>query len=153
MRLVIRNRYGSAAGGLHRYNGSGMFSSIGRKLFSSGLKKVINVATKANLPQKIANVVVNGAQSAGQKFGKTVGEKLGKVAGEKVANTLKKTLKRKLTPSDEQHVVAPPPKQAKKETLKRKLTPPEEHQIVAPPSKHAKIDVNHLINGSGIVFD
>ena len=128
MRLVIRNRYGSAAGGLHRYNGSGMFSSIGRKLFSSGLKKVINVATKANLPQKIANVVVNGAQSAGQKFGKTVGEKLGKVAGEKVANTLKKTLKRKLTPSEEQQVVAPPPKQA-------------------------KIDVNHLIDGSGIVFD
>ena len=128
MRLVIRNRYGSAAGGLHRYNGSGMFSSIGRKLFSSGLKKVINVATKANLPQKIANVVVNGAQSAGQKFGKTVGEKLGKVAGEKVANTVKKTLKRKLTPSEEQQVVAPPPKQA-------------------------KIDVNHLINGSGIVFD
>ena len=153
MRLVIRNRYGSAAGGLHRYNGSGMFSSIGRKLFSSGLKKVINVATKANLPQKIANVVVNGAQSAGQKFGKTVGEKLGKVAGEKVVNTVKKTLKRKLTPSEEQQVVAPPPKQAKKETLKRKLTPPEEHQIVAPPSKHAKIDVNHLINGSGIVFD
>ena len=153
MRLVIRNRYGSAAGGLHRYNGSGMFSSIGRKLFSSGLKKVINVATKANLPQKIANVVVNGAQSAGQKFGKTVGEKLGKVAGEKVANTLKKTLKRKLTPSEEQQVVAPPPKQAKKETLKRKLTPAEEQQLVAPPPKQAKIDVNHLINGSGIVFD
>ena len=75
MRLVIRTRYGSAAGGLRRYNGSGIFSSIGRKLFSSGLKKVINVATKANLPQKIANVVVNGAQSAGQKFGKTVGQK------------------------------------------------------------------------------
>ena len=69
MRLVIRNRRGSAAAGLHRYHGSGLFGSIGRKLFSSGLKKVINVATKANLPQKIANVVVNGAQSAGQKLG------------------------------------------------------------------------------------
>ena len=46
MRLVVRNRYGSAAGGLRRYRGSGIFSSIGRKLFSSGLKKVINVATK-----------------------------------------------------------------------------------------------------------
>ena len=75
MRLVIRNRRGSAAAGLHRYHGSGLFGSIGRKLFSSGLKKVINVATKANLPQKIANVVVDGAQSAGQKLGKTVGEK------------------------------------------------------------------------------
>ena len=78
MRLVIRNRYGSAAGGLRRYNGSGIFSSIGRKLFSSGLKKVINVATKANLPQKIADFAVNGAQSAGQKIGKAAGQKVTK---------------------------------------------------------------------------
>ena len=128
MRLAFRNRYGSAAGGLYQYRGSGMFSSIGRKWFSSGLKKVINVATKANLPQKIANTVVNGAQSVGENFGKAVSEKLGKVAGEKVVNTVKKT-------------------------LKRKLTPPEEQQIVAPPPKQARIDVNHLINGSGIVWD
>ena len=135
MRLVIRNRYGSAAGGLRRYKGSGIFSSIGRKLFSSGLKKVINVATKANLSQKLANAVVNGAQSAGENLGKTVSEKIGKVAGEKVVNTLKKT-------------------------LKRKKASPEEQQIVVPPSKQAIIDVNHLINGSdsaingsGIVFD
>ena len=65
MRLVIRNRYGSAAGGLRRYNGSGIFSSIARKLFSSGLKKVINIGTKANLQQKIADVAVNRAQSVG----------------------------------------------------------------------------------------
>ena len=105
-------------------------------MFSSGLKKVINVATRANLPQKIANVVVNGAQSTGQKFGKTVGEKLtkfageklGKVAGEKVVNTVKKT-------------------------LKRKLSPPEEQQIVTPPPKQARIDIDRLINGSGIVLD
>ena len=135
MRLVIRNRYGSAAGGLQRYNGSRIFSSIGRKLFSSGLKKVINVATKANLPQKIANVVVNGAQSAGEKIGKTAGkkvakfagEKLGKIAGEKVAKSVKGTLKRQLAP--------------------------EEQQLVAPPTKQAKIDVNHLIDGSGISLD
>jgi hypothetical protein len=134
MRLVVRNRYGSAAGGLRRYKGSGIFSSIGRKLFSSGLKKVINVATKANLPQKIANVVVNGAQSAGQKFGKTVGqkltklagEKLGKIAGEKVAKSVKETLKRKFAP---------------------------EQQLIAAPTKQAKIDVNHLIDGSGIFLD
>ena len=135
MRLVIRNRYGSAAGGLRRYNGSGILSSIGRKLFSSGLKKVINVATKANLPQKIANVVVNGAQSAGEKIGKTAGkkvakfagEKLGKIGGEKVAKSVKGTLKRQLAP--------------------------EEQQLVAPPTKQAKIDVNHLIDGSGIFLD
>ena len=130
MRLVIRNRYGSAAGGLRRYNGSGIFSSIGRKLFSSGLKKVINVATKANLPQKIANVVVNGAQSVGQKFGKTAGQKLTKFAGEKLGKIVgEKVVK----------------------SVKRQLAP--EQQLIAPPTKQAKIDVNHLIDGSGIFFD
>ena len=69
--------------------------------------------------------MVNGAQSAGQKLGKTVGEKLGKVAGEKVANSVKETIKRKLAPSTEGK----------------------------PPPKQAKIDVNRLIDGSGIVFD
>ena len=88
MRLVIRTRRGAAAGGLKRYNGSGMFSSIGRKLFSSGLKKVINAATKANLPQKLADVVVNGARSAGEKLGKTAGEKLGTVVRQGVKRKL-----------------------------------------------------------------
>ena len=75
--------------------------------------------------------MVNGAQSAGQKLGKTVGEKLGKVVGEKVANSVKKMVKRKLAPSTEGKQV----------------------EATAPPSKQAKIDVNRLIDGSGIVFD
>ena len=76
MRLIISNRQGSAAYGMRRYHGSGIFSSIGRKLFSSGLKKAINIATEANLPQKIANIVVNGAQSAGEKLGKVAVKKI-----------------------------------------------------------------------------
>ena len=84
MRLVIKNRYGSTAGGLRRYNGSGIFSSIGRKLFSSGLKKVINVASKANISQKVADAVVNGAKSVGQKLGKTAGQKVAKFADDKI---------------------------------------------------------------------
>ena len=39
MKLVIQNRQGATASGLRRYRGEGIFSSIGRKLFSSGLKK------------------------------------------------------------------------------------------------------------------
>ena len=39
-----------------------------------------------------------------------------------------------------------------KGTLKRQLAP-EEQQLVAPPTKQAKIDVNHLIDGSGIFLD
>lgn len=74
--LVIDSRAGSTAAGLNRYNGEGLFGSIGRKLFASGFKKVINAATRAKLPQKIANAVVNGAQSAGQKIGQSAGKKL-----------------------------------------------------------------------------
>ena len=135
MRLVIRNRLGTTAGGLRRYNGSGMFSSIGRKLFSSGLKTVINAATKANLPQKLADVVVNGAQSAGERLGKVAGEKVGKFAGKK----LEKVGKTKLGAVVQRGI-------------KRKLGEYQNRQqeVVV---KQPKVDINHLIDGSGIVFD
>ena len=123
MRLVIRTRLGAAASGLRRYRGEGIFSSIGRKLFSSGLKKVINVAAKANLPQKIANVVVNGAQSGGEKIGTLAGEKLTRVI-------LKKTKKRKKTTP-----VIPQIEEATQS------------------SKHPKLDIDRLINGSGIIIE
>ena len=122
MRLVIHNRQGATASGLRRYRGEGIFSSIGRKLFSSGLKKVINVASKANLPQKIADVVVNGAKSGG--------EKLGTLAGKKLTQTIIKKTKRKrplpIDPSIE-----------------------EESRN----SKHSKLDIDRLINGSGIIIE
>ena len=141
MRLVIRNRYGSAAGGLRRYNGSGIFSSIGRKLFSSGLKKVINVASKANLPQKIADVVVNGAKTAGQKIGKTAGQKVAKFAGDKIQSFVSDKFQSTIDNKERKSV-----------KKKRPLTP-EEQQFISPPTKQAKIDFNHLINGSGIFID
>ena len=122
MRLVIHNRQGATASGLRRYRGEGIFSSIGRKLFSSGLKKVINVASKANLPQKIADVVVNGAKSGG--------EKLGTLAGKKLTQTILEKTKRKrplpIDPSIE-----------------------EESRN----SKHPKLDIDRLINGSGIIIE
>ena len=59
MRLVIHSQ-GAANAGLGRYTGRGIFRSIGRKLFSFGLKKVINVLEKENQRQLIADVVVNG---------------------------------------------------------------------------------------------
>ena len=66
MRLVINSR-GSAVAGLKRYNGEGLFSSIGRKLFLSGLRKVINTVEKKNHSQKIADVVVNGRKDSSKK--------------------------------------------------------------------------------------
>ena len=131
MRLVIHNRQGSAASGLRRYRGSGIFSSIGRKLFSSGIKKVINVATKANLPQKIANAVVNGAQSAGEKLGKAAGEKLGSIVRKRVAK------KRPASTEEFQSVPA-----SRKAASTAALPPPPKQ----------KVDIDRIINGSGIIF-
>ena len=122
MKLVIQNRQGATASGLRRYRGEGIFRSIGRKLFSSGLKKVINVASKANLPQKIADVVVNGA--------KTGGEKLGTLAGEKLTQTILEKKKRK-RPS--------PIDTSSKEKTQN--------------SKQSKLDIDRLINGSGIIIE
>ena len=122
MRLVIQNRRGATASGLKGYMGEGIFSSIGRKLFSSGLKKVITVASKANLPQKIADVVVNGA--------KTGGEKLGTLAGEKLTQTILKKKKKKRSPPID-------------------LSLEEESRN----NKKPKLDIDRLINGSGIIIE
>ena len=59
MRLLI-NRTGAAEAGLKRYNGRGIFSSIGRKLILSGLKKVINAEERKQYPHKFVDAVVNG---------------------------------------------------------------------------------------------
>ncbi len=82
MRLVIHSR-GAAAAGLKRYNGGGIYCLIGRKLYSSGLKKVINATERENASQKLADVVVNRARSS------NVGEKLAK-------KKARETVKRKL---------------------------------------------------------
>ena len=66
MRLVIHSQ-GAANAGLKRYNGRGIFSSIGRKLFSFGLKKVINAVEKENQQQMIAKALVNGPPLSNKK--------------------------------------------------------------------------------------
>ena len=60
MRLVINSRGSAAAAGLQRYNGEGIYSSIGRKVLLSGLRNVTNTVEKANRSQLIADAVVNG---------------------------------------------------------------------------------------------
>ena len=60
MRLVINSRGSAAAAGLKRYNGEGIYSSIGRKVLLSGLRNVTNTVEKANRSQLIADAVVNG---------------------------------------------------------------------------------------------
>ena len=126
MRLIINSRQGAAAGGLRRYNGSGILGSIGRKMYSSGLKKVINIVKEQNLPQKVAGFVVDGAQS--------VGEELGKAAKRKLEAIVTKTQQQQQHQQQQQKLVLPLP-------------------ILSPPTKRSKIDINKLISGQGIVLD
>ena len=63
--LVIKSRGGEY--GMRRYAGSGIFDSITRKMFASGLKKAISTGANSVIAPKVADDVVNGATSASQK--------------------------------------------------------------------------------------
>ena len=59
MRLVIHSQ-GAADAGLRRFNGRGIFCTIGRKLSSFEFKKAINAGERKKYPQKLIDTVVNG---------------------------------------------------------------------------------------------
>ena len=86
MRLVI-DRQGSSGAGLNRYNGRGIYSSIGRKVLLSGLRNVTNTVEKANHSQLIADAVVNGCQHKAVK----------KASGKPVTSPHKAGVKRRST--------------------------------------------------------
>ena len=83
MRLVFPSR--GAAAGLRRYKGEGIYSSIGRKVLLSGLRKVINTLEKESSSQKVADIVVNGRREDSRSIKK------------KVVNTPQAGVKRKST--------------------------------------------------------
>ena len=69
--LVIKPRCG--AHGMGRYtaatttDGSGIFDSVTRKMFATGLKKAISTGANYVIAHKISDAVVNGATSASPK--------------------------------------------------------------------------------------
>ena len=128
MKLIITSRRGSTAGGLGRYTGGDIFSSIGRQ----GLKRVINSAVTSTLAQKVADAVVNGAQK--------VATSVTNGAQKAIRNIVKKQTERFV----EQKITSLGNK------LKRSLPQPAVH---LPPTKKEKIDINKLIDGAGIVLD
>ena len=124
MRLVIHSE-GAAEAGLRRYNGRGIFCTIGRKL--SSFKKVINANEKTDYPQKLIDTVVNGRAHPIDK---------------KKKKSEKKRVKQKLTPTVKKRVV-----------VKRKLPAPTA-AIPTKVRKYSANTTNQLINsGSGIVLD
>ena len=112
-------------GGMGRYyRGSGMLNDIGQKLFPDGIKKVISSDTGSSIAHKVADAVVNGAANAIIK--EAVSGNVGKAVNtvvDSVVNTVKK--KKRTYPSHSEGV----------------------------PLKRTKIDIDSLIDGSGIVYD
>ena len=132
--LVIKKR---GAMRRYRYGGSGILDTVIQKIFSSGMKSAINRGVNSAVAHKVANVVVNGATLAAKKTvnaavnGATLATQK---AAEKAANEVFNT------------VVKPYVKE-KLSGKKRAATT----TIVPSPAK--RININSLIDGSGIVLD
>ena len=105
------------------YTGGGVFSDLTKKFFSKGIKDVINTAAKSAIAQKVTNAVVSGAT--------TEAEKALKNAVSDTVNHLKSKRKRKNPTA---------------------VTTAAVSDLVSA-GKKAKININNLINGSGIVLD
>ena len=134
--LIIKPRGGDH--GMGRYaavNGSGIFDSISRKMFATGLKKAISTGANSVIAHKISDAVVNGATSASQKAVESVVNE--------AVNTVKPIVKESLK------------KLAGQKRSSPSVTIPAVLEEIATTIKKKKpnIDINSLIDGSGIVFD
>ena len=138
--LVIKSRGGNS--GMGRYAatvaGSGIFDSITRKMFASGLKKAISTGANSVIAHKVADAVVNGATSASQKAAESVVNEAVNAVKPIVKESLKKLVGQKRS--------LPPPVSAIPIVL-------EEIATTVNKKKKPNIDINSLINGSGIIFD
>ena len=75
--MLINQRRGSCRGGMGRYyHGSGMLDEIGRKLFSSGIKKSISSGTSSAIAHNVADAAVNGATSTSKKVADAIAKEL-----------------------------------------------------------------------------
>lgn len=137
MMLVIHRR--GSRGGMGRYyhDGSGMLSELGRKLFSSGIKKAISSGTSSAIAHKVADAVVNGATSTTtKKVADAIVKEAVSAAGKASANAVNSVID----------------SVAKKVRNKKRSS----HYSEEPPLsfKKNKIDIDSLFDvGSGIVYD
>ena len=122
--------------GRYYYHGPEKFDAIARKLFSSGIKKVISSGTSAAIAHKVADAVVNGESSTSKKDVDAVAKEatLASVSAVKTAidSVVKKVRRgtKRLTPAAEPSIV-----------------------VQSPLPKRKKIDIDSVIDGSGIVYD
>ena len=136
--LIIKPRGGDH--GMGRYaavEGSGIFDSISRKMFATGLKKAISTGANSVIAHKISDAVVNGATSASQKAVESVVNEAVNTVKPIVKESLKKLVGQKRS-SSSPSISIPVVLEEIATTIKK---------------KKPNIDINSLIDGSGIVFD
>ena len=138
--MLVIHRRGSSLGGMGRYyRGSGMFDAIARKLLSSGIQKVISNGASSAIAHKIADAVVNGATSStSKKVVDAIVKEATSAAGKASASTVKTAIDSLV------------------KKVKGTKRPVAESPITAhqqPPSKRKKINIDSLIDGSGIIYD
>ena len=132
--LVLKKR---GAMRRYRFGGSGILDGFIQNMFSSGIKSAINRGINSAVAHKVANAVVNGATLAAKKTanaavnGATLAtQKAAEKATHEVFNTVVKPyVKEKLSGKKRAATTA----------------------ITQSPAK--RININSLIDGSGIVFD
>ena len=138
--LAIRRR-GCSLGGMGRYyyQSSGMFDTIVRKLFTSGIKKVISNGASSAIAHKVADAVVNGATSStSKKVAHAIVKEATSAAGKASASAVKTAI----------DSVVNKVKGVKRPTVESSII--TYHQ---PSSKRKKINIDSLIDGSGIIYD
>ena len=138
--MLVIHRRGSSLGGMGRYyRGSGMFDTIARKLFSSGIKKVISNGTSSAIAHKVADAVVNGATSStSKKVADAIVKEVTSAAGKASSSVVKSAIDSLVNKV----------RGAKRPVAK---SPIITHQ--QPSSKRKKINIDSLIDGSGIIYD
>ena len=160
MSLVLKKQRGGGPR-RYRYGGSGIFDGLIQRLFSSGVKSVINRGVNSVVAHKLANTVVNGATTVAKKTAnaalngatQAVLERAVKEVVNTVTPYVKKKLigvvKKKTKVGDKRHAASPTtqPPAAKRININSLI------DGSFTPTSAERVNINSLIDGSGIVFD
>ena len=133
----------------YRYGGSGILDGLIQKLFSSSVKSVINRGLNSVVAHKLANTVVNGATTAAKKTANAAlngATQATQRAAERAVNEAINTV----TPYVKKKLVGVVQKTKKKKVAGKR--PAAAAAITSQPAAK-RININSLIDGSGIVLD
>ena len=141
--MLVIHRSGTCSGGMGRYYcGSGMVDTIGRKMFSSGVKKAVSSGASSAIAHKVTDAVVNGVISASKTAANAIVKGVASAAGKAAFDSLAKKVKQKRS----QPTSSTPP-------YPLLLADQPGIVVASSPSKRKKRNIDSLIDGSGIVYD